>query len=113
MKLKNSPGVGGGAGGRMEEARPPRVRSVLIGRMRQPRRGLRADQCSGLSGSSGGAVRGLKCLQRQALMLRRSCERLGGDEEGAEVSVLVCEVSMLCCWVGDCEWSTGESGSSP
>lgn len=81
----------------MEEADPPRARSVLIGRMRKPRRGLRADQCSGLSGSSGGAARGLKCLQRQALMLRRSCARLGEDKEAEEVSVLVCEVSMLCC----------------
>lgn len=81
--------------------------------MRKPRRGLRADQCSGLSGSSGGAVRGLKCLQRQALILSRICVRSGEVEEWAEVSVLVCEVSMLGCWVGDNDGNAGESGSSP
>lgn len=34
-------------------------------------------------------------------------------EEEAEVSVLVCEVSVLGCWVGDDDGKVGESGSSP
>lgn len=34
-------------------------------------------------------------------------------EMGAEVSVLVCEVSVLGCWVGDNDGNVGESGSSP
>lgn len=39
--------------------------------------------------------------------------RSGEVDEWAEVSVLVCEVSMLGCWVGDNDGNAGESGSSP